>query len=71
MTSGRAGAEGPPAAVLERFAAQRVARLATVSATGPRLVPVTFAWHGGTAVWAVDRVKPKRPGPLRRERDLA
>jgi PPOX class probable F420-dependent enzyme len=34
-------------------------------------VPVTFAWHQGTAVWAVDRVKPKRPGPLRRERDLA
>ena len=58
-TSGRAGVEGPPAAVLERFAA------------GPRLVPVTFAWHQGTAVWAVDRVKPKRPGPLRRERDLA
>jgi hypothetical protein len=27
VTSGRAGAEGPPAAVLERFAAQRVARL--------------------------------------------
>ena len=31
-TSGRAGPEGPPAAVLERFAAQRVARLATLSA---------------------------------------
>ena len=28
-TSGRAGAEGPPAAVLERFAAERVASLAT------------------------------------------
>jgi PPOX class probable F420-dependent enzyme len=70
-TSGRAGAEGPPAAVLERFAAERVARLATLSAAGPRLVPVTFAWHRGTVVWAVDRVKPKRPGPLRRERDLA
>ena len=70
-TSGRAGAEGPPAAVLERFAAERVASLATLSAAGPRLVPVTFAWHQGTAVWAVDRVKPKRPGPLRRERDLA
>ena len=66
-TSGRAGPEGPPAAVL----AQRVARLATLSAAGPRLVPVTFAWHEGTVVWAVDRVKPKRPGPLRRERDLA
>jgi PPOX class probable F420-dependent enzyme len=70
-TSGRAGPEGPPAAVLERFAAERVARLATLSAAGPRLVPVSFAWHRGTAVWAVDRVKPKRPGPLRRERDLA
>jgi PPOX class probable F420-dependent enzyme len=71
MTSGRAGAEGPPAAVLERFAAQRVARLATLSAAGPRLVPVTFAWHGGTAVWAVDRVKPKRHTRLRRLDDLA
>jgi len=68
---GRAGPEGPPAAVLARFAAQRVASLATLSAAGPRLVPVTFAWHDGAAVWAVDRVKPKRPGPLRRERDLA
>jgi PPOX class probable F420-dependent enzyme len=70
-TSGRAGPEGPPPAVLERFSAGRVARLATLSAAGPRLVPVTFAWHEGAAVWAVDRVKPKRPGPLRRERDLA
>jgi PPOX class probable F420-dependent enzyme len=70
-TSGRAGPEGPPPAVLERFAAGRVARLATLSAAGPRLVPVTFAWHDGAAVWAVDRVKPKRAGPLRRERDLA
>jgi PPOX class probable F420-dependent enzyme len=57
--------------VLARFAAERVVRLATLSADGPRLVPVTFAWHRGVAVWAVDRVKPKRPGPLRRERDLA
>ena len=71
MPGGRAGPEGPPAAVLERFAAERVARLATLSAAGPRLVPVTFAWHRGTVVWAVDRVKPKRPGPLRRERALA
>ena len=70
-TSGRAGPEGPPPAVLERFAAGRVARLATLSAAGPRLVPVTFAWHVGTAVWAVDRDKPTRAGPLRRERDLA
>jgi PPOX class probable F420-dependent enzyme len=71
QAGGRAGPEGPPAAVLERFAQGRVARLATLSAAGPRLVPVTFAWYQGTAVWAVDRVKPKRPGPLRRERDLA
>jgi PPOX class probable F420-dependent enzyme len=70
-TSGRAGTEGPPAAVLERFAEARVARLAMISTGGPRLVPVTFAWHRGTVVWAVDRVKPKRPGPLRRMRDLA
>ena len=67
VASGRAGPEGPPPAVLARFAAERVVRLATRSADGPRLVPVTFAWHRGTAVWAVDRVKPKRPGPLRGE----
>jgi PPOX class probable F420-dependent enzyme len=68
--SGRAGVKGPPAQVLERFAGARVARLARSSAEGPRLVPVTFAWHRGTVVWAVDRVKPKRPGPLARIRDL-
>jgi PPOX class probable F420-dependent enzyme len=68
---GRAGAEGPPEAVLERFAGARVARLATVGEGGdPRLVPVTFAWHRGTAVWAVDEVKPKRGRRLRRLRDL-
>ena len=70
-TSGRAGAEGPPAAVLERFAGERVGRGAPPTAPPARLVPVTFAWHRGTVVWAVDRVKPTRPGPLRRERDLA
>jgi len=48
-----------------------VARLATTTADGPRLVPVTFAWHQGTAVWAVDRVKPKRHTRLRRLDDLA
>jgi PPOX class probable F420-dependent enzyme len=58
-------------AVLARFAGARVARLATLEADGgPRVVPVTFAWHAGTAVWAVDRVKPKRSGRLRRLRDL-
>jgi PPOX class probable F420-dependent enzyme len=67
---GQAGVEGPPEAILERFIGARVARLARISEAGPRLVPVTFAWHRGMAVWAVDRVKPKRPGPLARMRDL-
>ncbi|HEX8133183.1 MAG TPA: TIGR03668 family PPOX class F420-dependent oxidoreductase [Actinomycetes bacterium] len=71
MPSGRAGPEGPPPEVLARFAGARVARLATITAQGPRLVPVTFAWHRGTAVWAVDRVKPKRHTRLRRLDDLA
>jgi PPOX class probable F420-dependent enzyme len=71
MPSGRAGPEGPPPEVLARFAGARVARLATTTADGPRLVPVTFAWHRGTAVWAVDRVKPKRHTRLRRLDDLA
>jgi PPOX class probable F420-dependent enzyme len=71
MPSGRAGPEGPPPEVLARFAGARVARLATITAEGPRLVPVTFAWHRGTAVWAVDRVKPKRHARLRRLDDLA
>ena len=71
MPGGRAGPEGPPPAVLARFAGARVARLATLTADGPRLVPVTFAWHRGTAVWAVDRVKPKRHTRLRRLDDLA
>jgi PPOX class probable F420-dependent enzyme len=31
---------------------------------------VTFAWHAGTVVWAVDEVKPKRGRGLRRLRDL-
>jgi PPOX class probable F420-dependent enzyme len=70
MPSGRAGPEGPPADVLARFAAARVARLATTSDRGPRLVPVTFAWHQGRVVWAVDEVKPKRGRDLRRIRDL-
>jgi PPOX class probable F420-dependent enzyme len=71
MPSGRAGPQGPPPEVLARFAGARVARLATVTAEGPRLAPVTFAWHRGTAVWAVDRVKPKRHTRLRRLDDLA
>jgi PPOX class probable F420-dependent enzyme len=71
VPSGRAGPEGPPPEVLARFAGARVARLATIGADGPRLVPVTFAWHRGTAVWAVDQAKPKRHTRLRRLDDLA
>jgi PPOX class probable F420-dependent enzyme len=56
--------------VLERFAGARVARLATLTPNGPRLVPVTFAWHRGAAVWAVDTVKPKRSRRLRRLADI-
>jgi PPOX class probable F420-dependent enzyme len=49
-----------------RFAAARVARLATVGGDGmPHLVPVTFAVRGGVVVSAVDH-KPKRTAALRR-----
>lgn len=49
-----------------RFAAGRVARLATVGPDGqPHLVPVTFATIGDLVVTAVDH-KPKRSRALRR-----
>ncbi|SNT59470.1 PPOX class probable F420-dependent enzyme, Rv0121 family [Asanoa hainanensis] len=55
-----------PADARARFAEARVARLATVSATGqPHLVPVTFALDGNTIYSAVD-AKPKRSTALRR-----
>ena len=55
----------------DRFAAARVARLATVSAAGvPHLVPVTFAVRGDTVVFAVDH-KPKSTTALRRLRNIA
>lgn len=54
-----------------RFAAARVARLATVSAAGqPHLVPVTFAVEGDTVYTAVD-AKPKRSTSLRRLANVA
>ncbi|MTD56434.1 TIGR03668 family PPOX class F420-dependent oxidoreductase [Amycolatopsis sp. RM579] len=54
-----------------RFAAARVARLATADASGvPHLVPVTFALDGGAIVFAVDH-KPKRSTNLRRLRNIA
>ncbi|WP_280271355.1 TIGR03668 family PPOX class F420-dependent oxidoreductase [Nocardia wallacei] len=58
---------------LRRFRAARVARLATVSATGqPHLVPVTFAVapDAPIVVIAVDH-KPKTTTNLRRLRNIA
>ncbi|HEU5107175.1 MAG TPA: TIGR03668 family PPOX class F420-dependent oxidoreductase [Micromonosporaceae bacterium] len=58
----------PPAAVTarDRFAAARVARLATADAAGrPHLVPVTFVVSGDTVYSAVD-AKPKTTTALRR-----
>lgn len=50
----------------ERFAAARVARLATADAAGtPHLVPVVFAVDGDTVALAVDH-KPKRTTRLKR-----
>lgn len=55
-----------PEEARERFAAARVARLATVDALGhPHLVPVTFAVEGDMIYTAVDQ-KPKRTRELRR-----
>jgi PPOX class probable F420-dependent enzyme len=49
-----------------RFAAARVARLATADAAGaPHLVPVVFAVDGDLILTAVDR-KPKRTTALKR-----
>ncbi len=60
-----------PEEARERFAAARVARLATVSASGvPHLVPVTFAVRGDTVVFAVDH-KPKSTTSLRRLANIA
>jgi PPOX class probable F420-dependent enzyme len=60
------------AAARSRFAAERVARLATVGADGrPHLVPVVFAPDGDTLYTAVDDVKPKATQRLRRLRNIA
>jgi PPOX class probable F420-dependent enzyme len=60
-----------PEEARERFAAARVARLATASAAGvPHLVPVTFAVHGDRVVFAVDH-KPKSTTSLRRLANIA
>jgi len=50
-----------------RFAAARVARLATVDAGGrPHLVPVVFVLDGDTVYTAVDDAKPKATPRLKR-----
>lgn len=55
----------------DRFAAARVARLATADESGrPLLVPVTFALDGDIAYFAVDH-KPKTTRDLRRLRNIA
>lgn len=60
-----------PEQARERFAASRVARLATVSADGvPHLVPVTFAVLGERVVFVVDD-KPKTTTRLRRLDNIA
>jgi PPOX class probable F420-dependent enzyme len=53
-----------------RFTSARVARLATVRAGRPRIVPVVFAVTGDTIVTAVDG-KPKSTRALRRLDDIA
>jgi PPOX class probable F420-dependent enzyme len=56
---------------LTRFAAARVARLATLRADGaPRLVPVTFVLMDGLVCSAVDEVKPKSTTRLARLADV-
>jgi PPOX class probable F420-dependent enzyme len=55
----------------QRFAAARVARLATVSGSGqPHLVPIVFALVGDRIYTAVDG-KPKRTNALRRLANIA
>jgi PPOX class probable F420-dependent enzyme len=55
----------------DRFAAARVARLATAGADGvPHLVPVTFLVDGDGIFFAVDH-KPKTTTNLRRLRNIA
>jgi PPOX class probable F420-dependent enzyme len=54
-----------------RFAAEPVARLATVGVDGsPHIVPITFAIDGSRVVSAVD-AKPKRDLRLRRLENIA
>jgi PPOX class probable F420-dependent enzyme len=61
-----------PVDACARFAAARVARLATVGAGGrPHLVPVVFAVAGETVYSAVDDAKAKATMGLRRLANIA
>jgi PPOX class probable F420-dependent enzyme len=54
-----------------RFAAARIARLATVTPDGrPHLVPITFAVEGDRIYSIVDEVKPKASTSLARLRNI-
>jgi PPOX class probable F420-dependent enzyme len=53
----------------ERFAAARVARLATAGPNGPHIVPIVFAVAGDVIYHAVDH-KPKRTTALKRLANL-
>ena len=53
----------------ERFAAARVARLATAGHDGPHIVPIVFAVAGDVVYHAVDH-KPKRTTALKRLANL-
>jgi PPOX class probable F420-dependent enzyme len=53
----------------ERFAAARVAHLATAGEDGPHVVPIVFALVGDTIYHAVDH-KPKRTTALKRIANL-
>jgi PPOX class probable F420-dependent enzyme len=53
----------------ERFAAARVARLATTGPDGPHVVPIVFAVAGDVIYHAVDH-KPKRTTALKRLANL-
>jgi PPOX class probable F420-dependent enzyme len=60
-----------PAEARERFAAARVARLATADAAGrPHLVPVVFV-VSGDVIYSVVDAKPKRTTTLRRLHNVA
>ncbi len=63
-------AESLDPALRQRLAQARVARLATVRPEGhPHIVPITFAFEGGTIVTAIDH-KPKTTTALQRLKNI-